>query len=111
MGHRQASSDFIHIDDIIDFIFVLMDNVHDGSGWNIGSGKLTSFLEIIDLFTKFAGYKPTIKPLIDKPMGVHSRYADMTKVFSTFDWRPKVSLEEGMYRVYKAQLEKLNKNK
>ena len=44
-------------------------------------------------------------------MGVHSRYADMTKVFSTFDWRPKVSLEEGMYRVYKAQLEKLNKNK
>jgi len=88
-----------------------MDNVKDGSGWNIGSGKLTSFLEIIDLFSKFAGYKPTIKPLIDKPMGVHSRYADMTKVFSTFNWRPKISLEEGMYRVYKAQLDKLNQNK
>lgn len=110
-GTGKQARDFIHIDDIIDFIFVLMDNVQDGSGWNIGSGKLTSFLEIIDLFSKFAGYKPTIQPLIDKPMGVHSRYADMTKVFSTFDWRPKISLEDGMYRVYKAQLDKLNQNK
>lgn len=109
-GTGKQARDFVHIDDIIDFTLILMNNISDGSGWNIGSGKLTTFLEIIDLFTSFAGYKPTIKPLIDKPVGVHARYADMTKVFNTFGWKPKISLEEGMRRVYDAAVARL-KNK
>ena len=85
-----------------------MDNIHDGSAINIGSGKLTTFLEIIELFTKFAGYKPQIKPLLDKPVGVHSRYANMDYVYNKFGWKPKISLEEGMRRVYEARLKALN---
>ncbi|MBK5284306.1 MAG: hypothetical protein JJE25_02800 [Bacteroidia bacterium] len=84
-----------------------MDNIHDGSAINIGSGKLTSFLRIIDLFCSFAGYKPTIKPLLDKPVGVHSRYANMDYVSSKFNWKPKISLEEGMRRVYDGVARKL----
>jgi len=84
-----------------------MDNIHDGTAINIGSGKLTSFLQIIELFSKFAGYSPTIKPLLDKPVGVHSRYADMTYVSNRFNWKPKISLEEGMRRVYDGVAKKL----
>jgi nucleoside-diphosphate-sugar epimerase len=84
-----------------------MDQVSDGSAYNIGSGKLTTFLELIDLFTRFAGYAPEIKPLLDKPVGVHSRYCDMSLVESRFGWKPKISLEEGMNRVYQAALQKI----
>ncbi len=106
-GSGKQGRDFVHIDDIIDFIEILMDEVHDGSAYNIGSGKLTSFLELIDVFTSFAGYHPAIKPLLDKPVGVQSRYGDPTLVKEKFGWTPKISLEEGMRRVYKAALKKL----
>ena len=108
-GSGQQGRDFVHIDDVLDFTFFLMDNVSDGSAFNIGSGQLTSFLELIGLFTKFAGYKPRIKPLLDKPMGVHSRYADMTRVQNKFGWKPKISLEEGMRRVYEMAKERIGK--
>jgi len=101
-GSGKQGRDFVHIDDIIDLIQILMDNVSDGSAYNIGSDKLTSFLELIELFTSFAGYKPTIKPLLDKPVGVHSRYCDMSLVREKFGWMPRISLEEGMRRVYEA---------
>lgn len=106
-GSGKQGRDFVHIDDVIDFIFILMDNVSDGSAYNIGSGKLTSFLELIKIFTKFAGYNPEIKPLPDKPVGVHSRYANMDLVKNKFNWKPKISLEEGMRRVYDVAVKKL----
>lgn len=103
-GSGKQGRDFVHIEDVIDFIFVLLDNVKDGSAYNIGSGRLTSFLELIEVFSEIAGYKPTIKPLLDKPVGVHSRYANMDLVDKTFGWRPKISLREGMTRVYNKQM-------
>lgn len=104
-GSGKQGRDFVHIDDCIDCILMAMDNIHDGTAINIGAGKLTSFLEIIDIFTDFAGYKPTIKPLLDKPVGVHARYADMSFVANEFGWKPKISVREGLRRVYDRSVE------
>jgi nucleoside-diphosphate-sugar epimerase len=101
-GSGHQGRDFVHIDDCIDAILLAMDRISDGSAINIGSGYLTSFRDLIQVFSSFAGYTPTIKPLLDKPVGVHSRYADMTYVNETFGWKPKISLEEGMRRVFDA---------
>lgn len=106
-GTGKQGRDFVHIDDVIDLIFILMDNVSDGSAYNIGSGKLTSFLDLIGIFTGFAGYSPEIRPLTDKPVGVHSRYSDMSLVWDRFRWKPGISLEEGMRRVYDAALNQI----
>lgn len=108
-GSGKQGRDFVHIDDVLDFIFVLLENVNDGSAYNIGSGRLTSFLELIELFADIAGYQPQVKPLLDKPVGVHSRYANMTLVDERFGWKPKISLREGMTRVYEKQLNDLKK--
>lgn len=110
-GSGKQGRDFVHIDDVIDFIHLLMDHVNDGSAYNIGSGRLTSFLELIEVFADIAGYNPTIKPLLDKPVGVHSRYANMTLVNEKFGWKPKISLREGMERVFRKQLQRINENK
>jgi nucleoside-diphosphate-sugar epimerase len=106
-GTGKQGRDFVHIDDVLDLIFILLNNVSDGSAYNIGSGKLTSFLELIGHFTSFAGYTPDIKPLLDKPVGVHSRYCDMSLVEKKFGWKPGISIEEGMRRVYEAALTKI----
>lgn len=99
-GSGKQGRDFVHIDDVIDVTLLAMEHISDGTAINIGQGRLTSFLEIIDLFTGFAGYKPTIKPLLDKPVGVHSRYCNMDYVKEKLGWEPKISIEEGMRRVY-----------
>lgn len=106
-GSGKQGRDFVHIDDCIDLMLLAMDHIKDGSGINIGSGRLTTFLEIIDIFTDFAGYKPPIKPLLDKPVGVFSRYADMSHVKETLGWEPKISVREGMRRVYDAAVARL----
>lgn len=108
-GSGRQGRDFVHIDDCIDCILMAIEQIHDGSAINIGSGKLTSFIDIITLFCEFAGYKPVIKPLLDKPVGVHSRFADMSYVASHFQWKPKISIAEGMRRVYNAALAALSK--
>jgi UDP-glucose 4-epimerase len=110
-GTGKQGRDFVHIDDVLDFIEILMDNVSDGSAYNIGSGRLLSFIEIIEVFCKIAGYKPKIKQLLDKPVGVHSRYANMDLVTKKFGWKPKISVEEGMRRVYNAALERIKNEK
>lgn len=107
-GTGKQGRDFVHIDDCIDCMLFALDHIQDGSAINIGSGKITSFLEIIDLFTEFAGYEPTIKPLLHKPVGVHARHADMERVFN-MGWRPKISLREGMRRVYDQAVKNLEK--
>lgn len=99
-GTGKQGRDFVHIEDCIDCILFAMDRIKDGRAINIGSGKITSFLEIIDIFTDFAGYKPAIKTLLDKPVGVHARYANMDYVFNELGWKPKIGLREGMKRVY-----------
>ena len=106
-GSGKQGRDFVHIDDVLDLVFLLMDNVSDGSAYNVGSGQLTTFLELIGLFTKFAGYTPTIKPLLDKPVGVHSRYCDMSLVQEKFGWEPRISILEGMKRVYDAAVRRI----
>jgi nucleoside-diphosphate-sugar epimerase len=108
-GSGKQGRDFVHIDDCIECILFAMDRIRDGSAINIGSGRITSFLEIIDLFTDFAGYKPRIEPLLDKPVGVHARHADMSYVFETLGWRPRISLEEGMRRVYTEALRQVQR--
>ena len=108
-GTGDQGRDFVHIDDVIDCIMIAMDQIQDGSAINIGRGELTSFRDIITTLTEIAGYNAEIKTLLDKPVGVHNRYSNMDYVFQNLKWRPKISLKEGMTRVYHAALEKMNK--
>lgn len=110
-GTGHQGRDFVHIDDVIDCITVAMDNISDGSAINIGRGELTSFRDIIQTLTEIAGYKAEIKTLLDKPVGVHNRYSNMDYVFKNLNWRPRVSLKEGMMRVYNAAVERLEKER
>lgn len=106
-GTGFQGRDFVHIDDVMDCILLAMDHIHDGTAINIGMGKLTTFRDIIKIFCGFAGYDPPINALTDKPVGVFSRYCDMTLVENKLGWKAKITTEEGMRRVYDAALKRL----
>lgn len=99
-GTGEQGRDFVHIEDCVDLMFLALNKYGDARSYNIGWGKLTSFLELIGLFTSFAGYTPKINKLLDKPVGVNSRFCSIKKAQIELDWKPKISIEEGMKRVY-----------
>ena len=107
-GSGLQGRDFVHIDDCIEAILRILSHVKDGSAVNIGSGKLINFLEVAALFVKLEGYKAEIKPMVDKPVGVHSRYADISHMKKLLDWSPTISIEEGFKRVLKVAHERKN---
>lgn len=98
-GTGNQGRDFVHIDDCIDAMLEILQKVNDGRGINIGSGKLTSFNELIKLLCQIEGFSAEIKPLLDKPVGVQSRYADTTVLNTEIGWFPKISLADGAARV------------
>lgn len=101
-GTGLQGRDFVHIDDCISAIRLAAARVDDGSGLNIGSGRLTTFLEVAKLFAALAGYEPEVRGTNSGPVGVHSRYADVSETYRRLGWRPSIALDEGFGRVLHA---------
>jgi len=101
-GTGEQGRDFVHIEDCITAMMLAIDRINDGSGINIGTGKLTTFLEVAALFARLAGSRATVRPSIGKPVGVQSRYCDPSRMEQVLAWKPEISLEEGFSRVLKA---------
>jgi UDP-glucose 4-epimerase len=100
-GTGKQARDFVYIDDCIDAMLVVIDRVSDGRGVNIGTGTLTSFLEVARKFVQLEGYDAEVKPLVDAPVGVQSRYCDPAMIHS-LGWRASTTLEAGFSRVLEA---------
>lgn len=107
-GTGEQGRDFVHIEDCVTAMILTIDRVGDGSGINIGTGTLTTFLEVAGLFVKLAGRHATVLPTIGKPVGVQSRYCDPSHMAKVLGWRPGISLEEGFQRVLDAAYQRVN---
>jgi nucleoside-diphosphate-sugar epimerase len=101
-GTGKQGRDFVHIDDCVEAMLMILEKVSDGRGINIGSGVLTTFIELATLMADIEGYQPVIKPLVEKPEGVKSRYCDPFILNTEIGWTPSISLRDGMSRVLAA---------
>lgn len=97
-GTGRQGRDFVYIDDCIDAMFIVMKEVSDGRGVNIGTGRLTSFIEVAQKFVQIEGYQAEVRPLVNAPVGVQSRYCDPTLI-NSLGWKPSTSIEAGFTRV------------
>lgn len=94
-GDGRQVRDFIHIDDVVSATLTAVDQDVRGPV-NLCTGRPTSFLELADLFTKEAGYRPEIQPLTNKPVGVQYRVGDPSRMLEFY--QPRVDLEDGIRR-------------
>jgi len=106
-GTGRQGRDFVHIEDCIQAMRLAIHRIEDGSGINLGSGRLTTFLEVAQLFADLAGYEPEVRGTMDGPVGVHARYADTREAARRLGWTPSISLEDGFGRVLAAQERRL----
>jgi len=106
-GTGEQGRDFVHIEDCITAMLLTIDRVHDGSAVNIGTGVLTTFLEVAKLFVKLAGRTADVKPMIGQPVGVQSRYCDPSHMQRLLEWKPSISLEDGFGWVLQASYDRV----
>jgi len=68
---------------------------------NLGSDRLVSIDEMVDLVARIAGKRVTKRHNLTKPQGVRGRNSDNTKLRRVLGWEPRVPLEEGLGRTYR----------
>jgi len=99
-GSGKQSRDFVYIEDCITAMQKALEKISDGTAVNIGSGKLTTFIEVAQIFAEIADYSPKIQPLSDMPEGVFARHGSTKKAAELLEFMPKTSLKEGLTIVY-----------
>ena len=107
-GDGKQTRSFCYIDDCLEGTYRLME-----SDWreplNIGSDRLVTIDETVDIISKIAGKNFKKKYLLDEPQGVRGRNSDNTLCKKVLGWEPKISLEEGLEKTYEWISEEISK--
>jgi nucleoside-diphosphate-sugar epimerase len=99
-GDGKAVRSFLYIDDCIDGVLTLMDSDYK-SPINIGSDRAVTVDQLADIIIKISGKKIVPTHDLTKPQGVRGRNSCNDLCEKVLHWRPKISLEDGLERVYK----------
>lgn len=91
-GGRQVR-DFIHVDDLVAGALAAVASGVAGPV-NLCTGVGTSMIELADLFTRHAGYSPSIQLVGDAPEGVNYRVGNPDRLNEFY--RPKIDIERGV---------------
>ncbi len=97
--HNCQTRSFCYIDDCLEGTYRLMES-NFREPLNIGSDRLVTIDEMVDMIAKIAGKNLKKKHLLDRPQGVRGRNADLTLIKKVLNWEPKVSFEEGLEKTY-----------
>ncbi|GAA0856474.1 NAD-dependent epimerase/dehydratase family protein [Aliiglaciecola litoralis] len=95
-GSGEQARDFVHIDDIVEFVLKSIDFMEPGESINISSAIGTSFFSLAQKIQDISGVELELKNDLSKPEGVFYRVGDNTKQLKFYQLR--VSLEEGIRR-------------
>ena len=108
-GSGKPRREFLHVEDLADAILMLAMSYNDASPINIGSGHDLEIRELATLISNIVGYPGEIKWNADMPDGTPRKLLDISKI-SSLGWQPKISLEDGIERVYDSYRESLVAN-
>lgn len=106
-GDGEQTRSFLYIDECINATRKLMESEETGP-FNIGSEEMVSINELVDIVSKIADKKISIKH-IDGPLGVRGRKSDNKLIQEKLGWNYSMTLSEGMKITYDWIYEQLNK--
>lgn len=99
-GSGTPLREFLHADDLADALLFLMRNYSAEEMVNVGSGQEVSIAELARLIAEVVGYRGTLRFDPWKPDGTPRKLLDYSRL-TTFGWRHKVPLREGLALTYR----------
>jgi len=96
-GKGDQIRDYVFIQDIIPFFEkAVTENIADNKIFNMGTGKGTSILDIINILSDAMNVKPEIEFKDPRPGEIGNFVADPQLLSSTFESIPSTTVEEGI---------------
>ncbi|MCF8443165.1 MAG: GDP-L-fucose synthase [Saprospiraceae bacterium] len=98
-GTGSPLREFLHVDDLADACYYLMQNFDEPGLVNIGVGHDISIKDLAILVKNVVGFEGNIVHDLSKPDGTPRKLMDVSKLHSA-GWKAKIGLEEGIVSVY-----------
>jgi GDP-L-fucose synthase len=99
-GTGSPKREFLHVDDLAEACFFLMQNYNEEELVNIGSGEDISIKELALLIKDIVGFEGQIEWNTSKPDGTPRKLMDVQKL-ENLGWKFKIQLRTGIENVYK----------
>lgn len=99
-GSGTPKREFLHVDDLADACYFLMEKYNSKEIINVGTGFDLSIKDLAILIQKCVGYKGNIHFNADQPDGTPRKLLDTSKI-NNLGWVAKIELEEGIRKIYK----------
>jgi GDP-L-fucose synthase len=98
-GTGTPRREFLHVDDLADACYWLLENYNEPGLVNVGTGEDLSIRELAELVQRTVGYSGQIRFNADYPDGTPRKLMDVNKL-AGFGWRYAIGLPEGLAAVY-----------
>lgn len=96
-GTGKPFREFLHVDDLADAVYLLMQNYSDPEIINVGYGSDITIRNLAEKIADAAGFRGTIGWDTSKPDGMFRKLMDSSKM-QKLGWKPTISLDEGIKR-------------
>lgn len=98
-GTGTPRREFLHVDDLADACYFLLENYDSPEIVNIGCGDDVTIREVAQTVCDAVGFHGELVFDTSKPDGTPRKLLDMSKMFG-LGWRPKISLRDGIRHAY-----------
>jgi len=100
-GTGSPKREFMHVDDLAEACLFLMNHYSEPGFINIGVGEDISIRDLAQLIGGITGFQGQLKFDTNKPDGTPRKLMDVSRL-NNMGYKAKISLEEGIRRVYEA---------
>ena len=94
-GTGTPRREFMHVDDLADACYFLLQNYNEAGHVNIGWGSDVSIKQVAETIASEVGYKGILEFDTTKPDGTPRKLLDTTKI-NNLGWKPSIKLEDGI---------------
>jgi GDP-L-fucose synthase len=100
-GSGSPMREFLHVDDLADACFFLLQNYHDELFVNIGTGTDLTIKALAEMIRDIVGFQGELKWDSSKPDGTPRKLMDVGRLHG-LGWKHKIELRDGISQVYEA---------
>jgi UDP-glucose 4-epimerase len=105
-GDGRQTRDYVYVDDVVAAMLAADAHLAGSRGpegpFNVGTGRETSVLELIEVLGSVAGAEPVVEHAAARAGEVQRVAIDPGRAAMVLGWSPKVELRDGLARTYEA---------
>jgi GDP-L-fucose synthase len=98
-GTGSPMREFLHVDDLADACFFLLQNYDEEMFVNIGTGEDLTIKALAEMIKDIVGYTGELKWNTEKPDGTPRKLMDVSRLHN-LGWKHRIGLREGITAVY-----------